>query len=391
MIGSRAAWSRVSSHLTDGDLSEQGKIILEHLGSFYDRDEYVGRCDPELLARDVARAMTNPKHKESFTNLVMGIAGERHSPSNVVYDYIAVKREAAGLRLASVLAAGRGTDAVGPLLEDYQQWAETTELGEKEDKVERNTHVQALVQRTSSHNLIQLWPPVLNQRLDGGLLRGHHCVVFARPEMGKTMFLVNAVAGFLDQGLTVLYIGNEEPTEDTRLRVISRLTGLIRAEIEADPEAAWETLQGTGYEKFLTVDLAPGTPRQMASIMAQERPDVLLIDQLRNVNMGEENYVVKLEKAATAARNLGKKYNALVVSVTQAGDSAGGKAILDMGDVDFSNTGIPAQADVMIGIGATREDEAMGRRVLSLCKNKRSGTHDAIPVNVNTQLSTVGE
>jgi predicted ATP-dependent serine protease len=309
----------------------------------------------------------------------------------VVHDFISVKREAAGMRLASALAAGRDLEAVSPLLDEYQQWSETTELGAKQDKVERNTHVAALVERTSSDNLIQLWPPVLNQRLDGGLLRGHHVVVFARPEMGKTMFLVNAVAGFLDQGLTVLYIGNEEPTEDTRLRVISRLTGLTRADIEADPESAWQRLQGTGYEKFLTVDLAPGTPRQMAGIMAQEKPDVLLIDQLRNVNMGEENYVVKLEKAATAARNLGKKHNALVVSVTQAGDSAGGKAILDMGDVDFSNTGIPAQADVMIGIGATREDEAMGRRVLSLCKNKRSGTHDAIPVTVNTQLSTVGE
>jgi hypothetical protein len=187
-----------------------------------------------------------------------------------------------------------------------------------------------------------------------------------------------------------LYIGNEEPTEDTRIRVISRLTGRIRAEIEADPEGTWDMLQGTGYERFLTVDLAPGTQRQMDQLMSTEKPDVLLIDQLRNVNMKEENYVVKLEKAATAARNLGKKHNALVISVTQAGDSASGKAILDMGDVDFSNTGIPAQADVMIGIGATREDEAMGRRVLSLCKNKRSGRHDAIPVNVNTQTSTVG-
>ena len=60
-----------------------------------------------------------------------------------------------------------------------------------------------------------------------------------------------------------------------------------------------------------------------------------------------------------------------------------------MGDVDNSNTGIPAQADVMIGIGATSEDESQGRRVLSLPKNKRSGNHEYFAVNVDPQLSRV--
>ena len=58
-----------------------------------------------------------------------------------------------------------------------------------------------------------------------------------------------------------------------------------------------------------------------------------------------------------------------------------------MGDVDSSNTGIPGACDVMIGIGASGEDEASGRRVLSLPKNKRSGRHDFFPVGVNPSIA----
>jgi hypothetical protein len=60
-----------------------------------------------------------------------------------------------------------------------------------------------------------------------------------------------------------------------------------------------------------------------------------------------------------------------------------------MGDVDSSNTGIPAQADVMIGIGMSREDELNNRRVISLPKNKPGGNHDAFPVQVDLTKSRV--
>jgi hypothetical protein len=79
----------------------------------------------------------------------------------------------------------------------------------------------------------------------------------------------------------------------------------------------------------------------------------------------------------------------VVVSVTQAGDSANNKEILDMGDVDFSNTGIPAQADVMIGMGVTPALDQQGVRMLSLPKNKIGGDHSNFLVRINPFLSRV--
>ena len=58
-----------------------------------------------------------------------------------------------------------------------------------------------------------------------------------------------------------------------------------------------------------------------------------------------------------------------------------------MTDVDFSNTGVAAQADVLVGVGATREDAEQGVRYLAISKNKRGGGHAQIPVKINTSIS----
>ncbi len=61
--------------------------------------------------------------------------------------------------------------------------------------------------------------------------------------------------------------------------------------------------------------------------------------------------------------------------------------MLDLGDVDYSNTGIPAQADVMIGLGATNRNVQRGEIVISLPKNKVSGKHEYFAVLVEPTLS----
>ena len=75
--------------------------------------------------------------------------------------------------------------------------------------------------------------------------------------------------------------------------------------------------------------------------------------------------------------------------MTQAGDSAARKAVLDLGDVDYSNTGIPAQADLMVGLGANDHHAKNGEIVFSLPKNKISGVHEYFACAVEPQLSKI--
>lgn len=391
VLASREAFDTIHQHVREGDLSEQGNIILTHAAAYYERDADATQIDADLLARDVGRSLSNPKHREMFDKLITTLGGTDCSPANVIHDFIEVKREAAGAKLASALAAAASADKVRPLLDEYTKWESCTTLEDYDDvsEIYIGENVANIVGTTYTDGLIEIWPKTLNDRLDGGLLRGHHMLIFARPEMGKTMMLVNMIAGFLHQKLNVLYVGNEDPISDIVMRVVSRLTGLTKYEILEDPDLADQAARTKGYDNLVLAGLAPGTPGQIQKLIDEYSPDVVLIDQLRNLNVNEEHFVQKLEKAATSARNLGKSNNVLVVSVTQAGDSASGKGPLDMGDVDSSNTGIPAQVDVMVGIGATVDDEASNRRILSLPKNKRSGNHEFFPVGIDPQLSRV--
>lgn len=391
IVQSREAYETIKDHVQDGDISEQGAIIFRHIAEYYARDKDAKEVEPELLCRSIERALSNKKHAEMFRQLVTTVGGIDVSPANVVYDFIEVKREAAGGRLASALAAGKSADQVRPLLNEYSKWESATGLEETRRGPRPLTQeeiLESLYEQQDHSNLIPIYPEVLNNRLDGGLMRGHHMLVFARPEMGKTLMMVNLVAGFVSNGHRVLYCGNEEPTVTISHRLMHRLTGRTRYETqEMDPLDVLMEAREKGYDLVQFVDLEPGTPGEVQGLIEEYHPDVVIIDQLRNLNVNEDHFVQKLEKAATAARNLGKSNNVLMVSVTQAGDSASGKGPLDMGDVDSSNTGIPAQVDVMVGIGATRDDEDTNRRILSLPKNKRSGNHEFFPVYVDPQLS----
>lgn len=387
IIRSREAFERIKDHVETRDFTEQGRIIYEQIRVYYGNDEASDCVDPELLERAVLRTLSNPKHKEVFASIIASLAQQETSAINAVKDFIATKKEAVGNNLAQELASCSDYNRVSPLIESYTALAEADTL-EEEDEVSQGVDLSSLVEDNYTRDkLIRVYPRALNEALDGGCLRGHHLLVFARPEMGKTMAVINMIYGFCAQGLVTLYCGNEDPIADINLRVASRLSGMSKYDIFSDPDKAEQLAKERGYDNVILYPMTPGTPVKIEAAVKKYTPDVLVIEQLRNLQMKEDNFTQQLEKAAKAVRAIGQRNNCLVISVVQAGDSATNRAVLTMGDVDSSNTGIPGAVDVMIGIGATLQDEQQNRRILSLPKNKRSGKHDIVPVTVIPSIS----
>ena len=385
-IQSREAYDTIADHVKREDLSEQGWIVWECLTDYYGADPSAPSADPTLLGEAVARKVMADKHKDMFRSLVASTAAADCSPANVVEDFLAHKREICAQELANALLT---KGAVSRLMDEYESLQSATDLeAERGSEVRQGHSVSELVSTGfDPENLIEIWPPSLNQRLDGGVKPGHHIVLFARPEMGKTMTVIEMVAGFLSQGLVTLYIGNEDPINDINMRVINRLTGMNKYDVLNEPNKADELAREKNYDLLIMASLAPGSPREITQLIEKHAPDVLVLDQLRNLDMSQDNYVLALENAAKQARQWAKRYSCVVVSVTQAGDSAEGKSILEMGDVDYSNTGIPAQADVMIGLGANKQNKARGEIVMSLPKNKVSARHEYFAVLTEPSLS----
>ena len=370
--------------------SDVSQMLWREVHEYYDRDPAADAVDPELLISIVSSNLNNPKIVKNIETYINELVHSECSPQNVVHDYIETCKQECAHRL-SVALSTKDEEATAKLLEEYERWS-SNDLDDARgdgESVLRATDVADLVSNYTSNNVMELYPLALNSKLDGGLLRGNHVIVFARPEAGKTLFLVNASAGFLRQGLRVLYVGNEDPIEDIALRLLTRLLGKTKKEIMEQPAKAHEAAMKRGYEDIIFASLAPGTPWEIKRLVKKYEPDVVIIDQLRNLYTGEKNYVQKLEQVATEARNIAKSCSCVVVSATQAGDSGHNKSNLDMGDIDYSNTGIPAQADVMIGIGATEQDLEQNIRTLSLPKNKRSGDHTPLHVQVDPILNKV--
>lgn len=383
---SRKAYDTLAKYRTNEELSDRAKIVWSFIDQFYQNDHEISSCDRELYVSWLERH--HPKHVDVLKTAVEA-PGEEISIENVLSYALDLKRQAAGLKLSSALVNDADPDTVRSLLDEYDKLLSSTALEGDTISVYTGTDVRSLVDAVSGTNLVKLHPKALNDAIGGGVNRGHHILLFARPEVGKSLFAINLTYGFLQQGLKTLYVGNEDPYTQMLLRIVSRLSGMPKADIVQAPEKAQEIAIDRGYNNLIFASLHPGTLYEIRELCEIYEPDCLIVDQLRNLKVRSQSKVEQLEQAAQGVRALIQEFNMVGVSVTQAGDSANNKQVLDMGDVDFSNTGIPAQVDLMIGIGMNDQLYLSNQRMLSLCKNKINGNHNPFLVRVDRVLHSV--
>ena len=385
---SRAAFDEIFSKLTTDKYSSQGAFIAEEIKRYYELDKTATSVDLQVVKDRISSTLRNEKHSSVLNDYIETLDGDVSIP-NLAHDIRLFQQLRVGDELSLALVNREDTKKIRELMTKYEDLSHTEEEKDSEEIYHKKS-VKSLVEKSfDPARQIKLYPRELNDRVDGGARPGHHLLIYARPEIGKTLFAQNMVAGFLRQGLRVLYVGNEDPASDILLRLICRLSKMPKHAVMENPDEAERRAYARGYDNLVIASLAPGNFFEIRKLVETHKPGVVVLDQLRNLEVNSESRVQALEKAATEARNLAKKYSLLVVSVTQAGESAEGKAILGRDDIDFSKTGIPAQVDLMIGIGADSTMEAHGIRTISLPKNKLSGRHDHFVCTVNPIIGQV--
>ncbi len=373
----RAHFDALSGADIDEYLSDKGKAILEEIADYYATDAATNSVDLELLGNRLARKY--PKHEQLFRTVISSFA-EPVSGVNILLEVVALKREALKEKLIAALAGGK-EQYIDTLMAEWQA-ASLSVGGSEVSSVFNGVSLDELLTKTSEADRLLVEPVDMGNQLAGGPLRGHNTIIFARPDVGKTACALTIAASALRQEKRVLYCGNEDPAEVMIERLISNLTNVPLNRLHLDPQRIMSVADSRGYQSFFFVEMYPGSAAEIERHVQQVEPDVLIVDQLRNLKDKDTNRVIQLDTVARELRNLGKKYRLYNFALTQAGDSAENKLYLEMGDVDFSNTGIPGAADCMIGIGATREYIAQGHRMLSFPKNKIGGVSGREPVRV---------
>ena len=385
IIKDRESFNKLSKLKVKDSFSDPAKFIYEIICDFYDKDPSISFVDLDLVEKRIEREL--PKQIDLYRNILKTL-DETTSSANLLEEVIAVKKDSIARALSSTLLSPKKNGVI-ELMDEYKFVEEYVKSHEEDDEnILIGAKVSEVVESLKDQNKIKLWPKALNEAT-GGAIRGNNILVFGRPEVGKSLFIINLIGGFLRDGYKVLFIENEDPAKATMSRVVCRLSEKHIVDVIENPDQVEESIKTKGYDNLILKSLSPGTFREIQSLIDEHGVDVVVINQLRNIWVGKEGRVEQMEIAATSARNVAKKNDILVIGVTQAGDSGTNKLRLEMGDIDFSNTGMPAQMDLIIGIGSNEEYDGKSWRMISLPKNKLSGEHVYFPVMVDTKINKV--
>lgn len=371
-------------------LSTVAKATAELLEDFYSTDPDAQTCSREVLLDRAQKKAYNPHHVKAIEDFCRGLDGTISVP-NLVRDIRDHRRHRVGDAIAGLLANRTEGRELDQLIDKYQSLKEDdSDESSSEEEVYCGVSLGDLLSAGNSKgSTIPFGLPRLNDLTGGGARPGHHILVYARPELGKSLLCIDEVSSWIKRNYRVVYIENEEPLFDTTMRLIGRICRRTRDEIRANPVKAQGVLDISGYDNFTGVSLSPGNFPAIRKLVDEHKPHIVVINQLRNIDVGDDNRVTALEKAAVGARNLAKSRGVVVLSVTQAGESAEGKQFLELSDIDFSKTGIPGAIDLAIAIGASQEDKRFGFRTINLPKNKLGGEHGSFQVKVFPQTGVI--
>lgn len=392
-LASREDYDLIVSYISpkSSTYSKEFQVVLGKIGEYYDRDKEATTVSVSVLAALLADSVRSDKLASRLEAYVNEAAATSVSITNVRAVLLLAKQQEVADRLAAALVGGDdGARKVDSLIEELQELRSRTTIDDAEDEEDVLVDVdlaKLMEKEYDPANVIEIYPRSINDRLDAGARPGHHITVFGLSNIGKTGFVVNIGAGVARQGKRILHLINEDRAQDVYVRYVSNLSGMDKHAIRDDPTKASELAKSNGLANVVVINIKPGTPEQISHYIDKYKPDAVIVDQLRNLQVRAESRVNQLEMAATAVRNIGKRKNVLMISVTQASDSARDKIVLDSGDIDFSNVGIPAQADILIGIGVNAQLDAENLRQLTLVKNKVGGQEDNFPVRINKLLS----
>lgn len=362
------------------DFSEAGKFVVYAVGEQFERDPEAHEASMSILRSQAVRRFGPGSMSESIITFVSQFPDDV-SGINVVEEYRLLRVSRVATTIATLLATGQHGEEVNELLDKYKRIISGDGGGE-----DFKHRLMPEDFEDDESQRIQISPASLNSFIGGGVIRGHNITVYGRPDSGKSLFAINQAAFACKQGYRVLYVANEEPAADITRRLLSRLGSTDISNLR-EREVLLAVLDKVAdiYDNWFLFHKAGVTARDISQQCAKLKPDFLIVDQLKNVHTTADNRALQLDTLARQVRELGIEHECVSMSITQAGESAEQKLVLSMTDVEWSNTGIPGAADLMIGIGVDEEYLATNKRMLSIPKNKVNGRHGAFPCWINPE------
>ena len=382
--------SRLKDTLFDDRCSEVFKLIAE-AHSKYSHDLTVSDILAIWKAQHPAATNTD---RTQFTDLVAAVADADPLSPDIASDVIEnlwkqeTGREIANLGISISEGRYEAMDMLKRLLEKLGEHYVSDDFGEPV-----TDDIYTLLAEASDDARWKFNIETLSRNVYG-IGPSEFGIVFARPETGKTAFVVSLAAapnGFCQQGAKVLYLGNEEAARRTKLRAVQAWAGLTKAEVHDNPDLAMTRYLAI-RDRLVMKDIQEKDLAWVDAYIGHIKPDVVIIDQLDKVNLtGSFNAShERLRELYRQAREMAKRHEVALIGLSQASADAEGRTRLDFSMMEGSKTGKAAEADLIIGIGkhsSQDDDEPNTTRFLNVSKNKLSGYHGVIACNIEPEIS----
>lgn len=210
-------------------------------------------------------------------------------------------------------------------------------------------------------------------------------LVGARPDSGKTTFLVDQAIHMLSQ-LTAdkraLWFGNEEAIEKVLMRAVVRYFQMPEHDVRSDLGRLAVKWRDEVGKRFTIVDVRDKTIEDVAKILDRHREEcgLIVVDQLPKLELPSHtskgmNEAEKLREIAATARNWAATIAPVLGSVWADG-SAEGLDYINMSQLYGSKTGLQGEADAIVTIG--RSDPTSDTRYIFIPKNKLSAPEESV-------------
>ena len=337
-----------------------------------------GRGDLSIYDLSLQFYSLYPNAKKEVYDVLLREASEANAADETISGVLSLskQREQATVLARNALEFAEGKKDLEQVTKSFQDLSsesitEPLEASTSDDFVTDDLHII-----NSNDNLVPglLWPLQSLNEVLGPLRKGDFGFLFARPETGKTTFLVHVVTHMAQQtDRPILWFNNEEKGTKVMKRCYQALFGITLTKLLSNITHYVDEYKKKLDGRILIKDEARVTKLLVETACKKYNPSLIIFDQIDKVAGFEgERYDLQMKSLYQWARELAKTY-APVIGVCQAGGTAENKKFLQMTDVDSSHTAKQGEADWMLGIGKIDKSGLEEVRYLAVPKNKLDG------------------
>lgn len=227
---------------------------------------------------------------------------------------------------------------------------------------------------------------ILNRVTKGGAEYKTLNLILAGSNAGKSLGLCHLAAGYLNQGLNVLYISMEMSEEAIGKRIDANLLNVSMDDLDAIPKAMFgkkiaklkeKVVGNLFFKQFPTGAAHVGHFRTLLQELKTKQnfvPQIIIIDYLgicasQRIGYGGENSYGYVKAIAEEIRGLAIETNTCVWTAAQTTRGSWEKSDIDMGDTAES-AGLVHTADFILGIVETEALAQQGQQMFKQVKSR---------------------